>query len=86
MFQGANIDISKRQLTDPVLIGVYSTENNKVFFEYNVLLASIFNIHLHIVIRGQTGICQQDVKQNIIFTQASHIKCKVASSLDTGSV
>ena len=51
-----------------------------------VLLASIFNIHLHIFIRGQTGICQQDVKQNIIFTQASHIKCKVASSLDTGSV
>ena len=42
MFQGANIDISKRQLTDPVLIGVYSTENNKVFFEYNVLLSAIF--------------------------------------------
>ena len=53
-----------------------------------VLLASIFifNIHLHIIIKGQTDICQQDEKQNIIFTQASHIKCKVASSLDTGSV
>ena len=51
-----------------------------------VLLDSIFNIHLHIIIKGQTDICQQDDEQNIIFTQASHIKCKVASSLDTGSV
>ena len=29
-------------MTDPVLMGVYSTENNRVFFEYNVLLSAIF--------------------------------------------
>lgn len=42
MFQNANIDINKRQMTDPVLMGVYSSENNRVFFEYNVLLSAIF--------------------------------------------
>lgn len=42
MFQNANIDINKRQMADPMLIGVYSSENNSRFFEYNVLLSAIF--------------------------------------------
>ena len=29
-------------MTDPMLMGVYSSENNRVFFEYNVLLSAIF--------------------------------------------
>ena len=44
MFQNANIDINKRQMTDPMLMGVYSSENNRVFFEYNVMLSAIFSV------------------------------------------
>ena len=31
-------------MTDPMLMGVYSSENNRVFFEYNVMLSAIFSV------------------------------------------
>jgi len=43
MFQNANIDINKRQMSDPMLMGVYNSENNRVFFEYNVFLTAVFS-------------------------------------------
>ena len=43
MFQNANIDINKRQMADPILMGVYNSENNRVFFEYNVFLTAVFS-------------------------------------------
>ena len=42
MFQSSNIDISKRQIEDPVLSAVYSSEIVKAFFQSEVILCAVF--------------------------------------------
>jgi len=42
MFQNSNIDVLKRQIEDPIIAFVYQVDNNRVFFEYEVLLCAVF--------------------------------------------
>ena len=42
MFQNSKIDISKRQMDDPIVTFVYDQDNNRTFFEYEHLLCGIF--------------------------------------------
>ena len=43
MFQNANIDLSKRQMNDPIITFVYEQDTNRVFYEYENLLCGIFS-------------------------------------------
>lgn len=43
MFQNAKIDLSMRQMEDPLVTFVYEQDNNRVFFEYEILLCAIFS-------------------------------------------
>lgn len=42
MFQNSKIDISKRQMDDPIVSYIYEQDNTKVFYECETLLSAIF--------------------------------------------
>lgn len=42
MFQNSKIDISKRQMDDPIVSYIYEQDNARVFFECELILSAIF--------------------------------------------
>ena len=41
-YQNSNIDLSKRQMNDPMITFVYEQDTNRVFYEFEHLLSGIF--------------------------------------------